>query len=100
MGPRPNGSGRDPRKGDLREKYLDFMQLLDWTHPWAPRGPGNLGKTLRFQVRYIKTRNRASVHKSNVVGDLNIVVILKLCDGMHFSLSKNARLLNFEWKRQ
>ena len=71
------------------------MQFLDWTHPWAPRGPGSLGKILRFQVCYIKTRNRASVHKSYVVGDLSIAVILKLREGMHFSRSKNARLLNF-----
>jgi len=35
------------------------------------------------------------VHKSNVVGELSIVVILKLREGMHFSRSKNARLLNF-----
>ena len=51
-------------------------------------------KFLRFQVRYIKTRNQASVHKNNVVGELSIVVILKLHEGMHFSRSKNARLLN------
>ena len=80
--------------GDLKTGCFDFMQLLDWTHPWAPRGPGSLGKILRFQVRYIKTRNQASVHKSNVVGELSIVVILKLREGMHFSRSKNARLLN------
>ena len=72
------------------------MQLLDWTHPWAPRGPGSLGKLMRFQVCYIKTRNRASVHKSYVVGDLSIAVILKLREGMHFSRSKNARLLNLQ----
>ena len=35
------------------------------------------------------------MHKSKVVGDLSIVVILKLREGMHFSRSKNARLLNF-----
>jgi len=80
--------------GDLKTGYFGFMQLLDWTHPWAPRGPGSLGKILRFQVCYIKTRNRASVHKSYVVGDLSIAVILKLREGMHFSRSKNARLLN------
>ena len=80
--------------GDLKTGCFDFMQLLDWTHPWAPRGAGSLGKILRFQVRYIKTRNQASVHKSNVVGELSIVVILKLREGMHFSQSKNARLLN------
>ena len=66
------------------------MQLLDWTHPWAPRGPGSLGKIMRFQVRYVKTRNRALVHESNVVGDLSFVVILTLREGMHFSRSKNA----------
>ena len=72
------------------------MQLLDWAHLWTPRGPGNLRKILRFQVGYIKTtRNQALVHKSNVVGDLNIVVKLKLREGMHFSQSKNAGLLNF-----
>ena len=81
--------------GELKTGYFGFMQLLDWTHPWAPRGPGSLGKILRFQVCYIKTRNRASVHKSYVVGDLSIAVILKLREGMHFSRSKNARLLNF-----
>ena len=81
--------------GELKTGYFCFMQLLDWTHPWAPRGPASLGKILRFQVRYIKTRNQASVHKSNVVGELSIAVILKLREGMHFSRSKNARLLNF-----
>ena len=79
--------------GDLKTGNFGFMQLLDCTHPWDPNGPGSQGKILRFQVRYIKTRNRASVHKSNVVGDLRIVVILKLREGMHFSRSKNARLL-------
>ena len=81
--------------GDLKTGYFGFMQLLDRTHPWDPRGPGSLGKILRFQFCYIKTRNRASVHKSYVVGDLSIAVILKLREGMHFSRSKNARLLNF-----
>ena len=81
--------------GDLKTECFDFMQLLDCTHPWAPRGAGSLGKILRFQVRYVKTRNQALVHKSNVVGELSIVVILKLREGMHFSRSKNARLLNY-----
>ena len=36
------------------------------------------------------------MHISYVVGDLSIAVILKLCEGMHFSRSKNARLLNFK----
>ena len=84
--------------GDLKTGYFGFMQLLDWTHPWAPRGPGSLGKILRFQVCYIKTRNRASVHISYVVGDLSIAVILKLREGMHFSRSKNVRLLNYFWR--
>ena len=35
------------------------------------------------------------MHKSYVVGDLSIAVILKLREGMHFSRSKNARLLNY-----
>ena len=83
--------------GDLKIGCFGFMQLLDWTHPWAPRGQGSLGKILRFQVCYIKTRNQASVHKSYVVGDLSIAVILKLREGMHFSRSKNARLLNWEY---
>ena len=85
--------------GDLKTGYFGFMQLLDWTHPWAPRGPGSLGKILRFQVCYIKTRNRASVHISYVVGDLSIAVILKLREGMHFSRSKNARQLNLKFHR-
>ena len=79
--------------GDLKTGCFDFMQLYDWTHSWAPRGPGSL----RFQVRYIKTRNRASVHKSHAEGDLSILVIHKFREGMHFSQSKNARLLNLEW---
>ena len=53
--------------GDLKTGYFGFMQLLDWT-----RGPGSLGKILRFQVGYIKTRNQALVHESNVVGDLTL----------------------------
>ena len=85
--------------GELKTGYFGFMQLLDWTHPWAPRGLGSLGKIMRFQVCYIKTRNQASVHKSNVVGELSIVVILKLREGMHFSRSKNARLLNLDYHR-
>jgi len=34
--------------GDLKTGYFGFTQLLDWTNPRAPRGPGNLGKTLEI----------------------------------------------------
>ena len=36
--------------GELKTGYFGFMQLLDRTHPWAPRGPESLGKILRFKV--------------------------------------------------
>ena len=62
----------------------------------GPLGAGKSpGKDLWLQVHKEKSWNSCLVHKSKVVGDLNIVVILKLCEGMHFSQSKNARLLNF-----
>ena len=71
--------------GDLKIGYFHFMQPIHWTQHWTHRGLGSLRKALRFQVRYIKSRNSALVHKSNFEGNLNIVVILKLCEGMHIS---------------